>query len=376
MIVRRLGDDVVRRPGRDLTDRHDGRVEDVDAARDHQLQRLHDLARDRDRVDRAERLAGMPTGAVHDDLERVRRRHRRPALGGHRSRSGRVEVMCSANAPVTGDGVPSASGGTSSSPSSSMNRAPPSPSSPGWNMNSTRPGDLVAARREQLGGGGQHRRVGVVPAGVHPVVGGRAEVEPGVLVQRQRVHVAPQQHRRPRLAAGEQGGDARRRLVQGEVERQPVERLEHHVAGRGEVVADLGCACSRRRNATVSSCRSRASSRRVSSVMSRWYAADRKCGKPTAVLADRVAIVPPCSVWSSRSSPSSRATRAPRHRAARGAPRARHRRRLRTVRIGLRDIQRTCRRRGGGDRHCCAGERATHVNIDLVTIDGDRGSGQ
>ncbi len=58
---------------------------------------------------------------------------------------GIVEVMWSANAPVTGEGVPSASGGTSSSPSSSMNRAPCSPSSPGWNMNRTRPG--ISSRR-------------------------------------------------------------------------------------------------------------------------------------------------------------------------------------------------------------------------------------
>ena len=77
-------------------------------------------------------------------------------------------------------------------------------------------------------------------AGVHAVVGGRTEVETGVLVQRQRIHVAPKQHGRPRLAAGEQRGDTRRGLVQGEVERQAVERLEHHVAGGWEVVADLG----------------------------------------------------------------------------------------------------------------------------------------
>ena len=37
---------------------------------------------------------------------------------------GIVEVMWSANAPVTGDSVPSASGGRSSRPSSSMWRAP------------------------------------------------------------------------------------------------------------------------------------------------------------------------------------------------------------------------------------------------------------
>ena len=79
---RRLRDDVASRAGDDLADGHDRGVEDVDPARDHQLQRLHDLARDRDRVDRAERLAGMTTGPVHDDLERVGGGHRRPTLGG------------------------------------------------------------------------------------------------------------------------------------------------------------------------------------------------------------------------------------------------------------------------------------------------------
>ena len=52
---------------------------------------------------------------------------------------GSDDVMCSANAASTGDGVPSESAGTSSRPSSSMNRAPWWPSSPGWNMNNTRP---------------------------------------------------------------------------------------------------------------------------------------------------------------------------------------------------------------------------------------------
>jgi hypothetical protein len=121
---------------------------------------------------------------------------------------GSDDVMWSANAPVTGDGEPSASGGTSSSPSSSMKRAPWCPSSPGWNMNSTRPGRSRDAGREQLRTD-QHRRVRVVPAGVHRAVGRRREVEPGVLVERQRVHVAAQQHGRAGLTAGEQRRDAR-----------------------------------------------------------------------------------------------------------------------------------------------------------------------
>ena len=52
---------------------------------------------------------------------------------------GRADVMCRAKAVLTGDRLPSASAGTSRRPSSSMKRAPWWPSSPGWNMNSTRP---------------------------------------------------------------------------------------------------------------------------------------------------------------------------------------------------------------------------------------------
>jgi len=38
-------------------------------------------------------------------------------------------------------------------------------------------------------GAGQHRHVGVVPAGVHPVRVARRERQPGLLGHRQRVHV-------------------------------------------------------------------------------------------------------------------------------------------------------------------------------------------
>jgi hypothetical protein len=45
-----VGDDVVTGPGLDVRHGHHGRVEDVDAAGDHRLQREHDLGGDGDRV--------------------------------------------------------------------------------------------------------------------------------------------------------------------------------------------------------------------------------------------------------------------------------------------------------------------------------------
>ena len=68
----------------------------------------------------------------------------------------------------------------------------------------------------------------------------RAEVEPGVLVQRQGVHVAAQQHGRARLAARRAGRRSAGGLVQRDVERQAVERLEHGLPGDRQLVADLG----------------------------------------------------------------------------------------------------------------------------------------
>ena len=57
--------------------------------------------------------------------------------------------------------------GTSSRPSSSMTRAPAEPSSPGWNISSTRPASAGPTLHEQPRRAEQHRDVGVVAARVH-----------------------------------------------------------------------------------------------------------------------------------------------------------------------------------------------------------------
>ncbi len=112
-------------------------------------------------------------------------------------------------------------------------------------MNRTRPARSFDASRQQPGGADEHRRVRVVPARVHLVADAGCEVEPGVLVQRQGVHVAAQQHGRARFRAGEQGGDAARGLVDGDVERERVDGLEHLLPRDRQVVADLGVAMQR-----------------------------------------------------------------------------------------------------------------------------------
>ena len=61
-------------------------------------------------------------------------------------------------------------------------------------MKRTSPASSPAPRAQHARGAGEHRGVGVVPAGVHPPGDRRGEVEPGLLGHRQRVHVAAQQH--------------------------------------------------------------------------------------------------------------------------------------------------------------------------------------
>ena len=169
-------------------------------AGDHRLQRLHDLARDRDRIERPVRLAGVAARARDGDAQRVGRRHASGRPGSSSSPVGSADVMWMANALVTGDGVPSASGGTSSSPSSSMKRAPWCALLAGLEHEQHPAGQLVAVRRQQPA-----PRRPASPCGCRgrrrasrPSTRER-EVEAGVLVQRQGVHVAAQQDRRARL---------------------------------------------------------------------------------------------------------------------------------------------------------------------------------
>ena len=134
------------------------------------------------------------------------------------------------------------------------------------------PGQLVAAVGEQPRRADEHGRVGVVAAGVHRAVDPRGEVEPGVLVHRQGVHVAAQEDRRSGLGAGEHGGDAAGRLVDGDVERQALDRLRARASRvTGSSLPTSGHSCNVRRSSTAALSRSFAASR--SDVVSRRHRA-------------------------------------------------------------------------------------------------------
>jgi hypothetical protein len=93
---------------------------------------------------------------------------------------------------------------------------------------------------EQPCGGREHGRVGVVPARVHRAVHLRGEREAAVLTQRQRVHVAAQQHRRPRVGPVEDGGHRRAGLALRDMQVEALQSVQHGGLRGGQVEPQFG----------------------------------------------------------------------------------------------------------------------------------------
>ena len=132
-------------------------------------------------------------------------------------------------------------------------------------------GELLAVRAQHPGGADEHRGVQVVAAGVHDAVDAAAELQAGLLLHRQRVHVAAQQHRRsvavarpPRSTAVTD--DRPLPVVTSSGSPSRARSTRSWVSGRSRPTS--GVWCSRRRRSTTSSWTARASSRsRSCSVM-------------------------------------------------------------------------------------------------------------
>ena len=129
--------------------------------------------------------------------------------------------------------------------------------------------ELAAAVGEQAGGAGEHGDVGVVAAGVHGAVDRRWRTRAPVSSGMGRASMSP----RSRIVGP---GRSPSRVATTEVDvvvpvctvsGQPVERLEHGLLRAGQLEAELGLRCIRRRSATASSRRPRASSSRPSSIL-------------------------------------------------------------------------------------------------------------
>ena len=257
---RRLRDDVVGGARRDVRDREHDRVVGVDPPGERRLQRPDHRRGRGHRVERVVRGRGVPAAAGHRD--RAARRPR-PSAARAGSCSSPVGTRRGDVQRVRGVGRP-AGRCASSSPSSIMYRAPWKPSSPGWNMNSTRPASSSRSVGEHAGGGGEHRHVRVVPAGVHrpgdlggelaarcPRCSGRASMSPRSSTvgpgRRPVQHGDDRRHRPARGAPAAAGRRARRRTAS---------RVSGQVQARAP-----GCRCSARRSATVRGCTVRACAR-------------------------------------------------------------------------------------------------------------------
>ena len=185
-------DHVVGGAGVEAADRDDDGVEHVELPGHHRLQREHHLAGGGDRVRGPVRLGGVPAAPVHGDRDLVGRGQHRARPGGeHPARElvrrhvqgvGRDRALAGRVEHALADHVPGAGVALLARLEHEDHRA----------------GQVGLPRREQLRGAGQHGRVQVVTAGVHRARHRRRVRQPGLLGDRQRVHVAAQQHDRPR----------------------------------------------------------------------------------------------------------------------------------------------------------------------------------
>jgi hypothetical protein len=93
---------------------------------------------------------------------------------------------------------------------------------------------------QQAGGADQHRGMCVMSAGVHPAGVARRKVQPGVLLQRQRIHVRSQQDR-PSGQGPAQVGDHRCGALAGaDREWQPAQLIQNLRLCERQVEPELG----------------------------------------------------------------------------------------------------------------------------------------
>jgi len=108
-----------------------------------------------------------------------------------------------------------------------------------------RAGQVRLPGAEQPRGTGQHGCVHVVTAGVHRAGYRRRVRQPGLLGDGQGVHVPAQQHHRARPPAAQHRGHRAERPACADLQRQPVQRVQHLALRLRQVQADLGLAVDR-----------------------------------------------------------------------------------------------------------------------------------
>ena len=178
--------DVVRRAAFDLGDGQHDRIERVDAACDEALQRHHDRARDRNRIQRMVRGRCVSAPAPNCQIDRVggghegagaRCEHAARHVGRDVNRECAIGPRCAVQQAVV-DHLHCAE----------------VPFLAGLKHELDRARETITVRVQQFHRHRQHRSVGIVAARVHAAGFLRGERQARVLRHRQRVHVAAQQH--------------------------------------------------------------------------------------------------------------------------------------------------------------------------------------
>jgi hypothetical protein len=208
------------------------RIEDVDLAGDHGLDREHYLAGDRYRIEREVRHRRVAAPSHHVDEDLVRGGEQGAALGRDHAR-GDVRAL------VDGEGEIDP---TRDVEDSFVDHEPGAVLSllAGLEHEHHPALQFVDVRPQQRGGARQHGDVRVMAARVRRSGVGAREVEAGVLGHRQRVHVASKQHRGSRSAGVQYRHDARERPAAGDAQAQALERGEDGALGARKLQPELG----------------------------------------------------------------------------------------------------------------------------------------
>ncbi len=226
----------MRGAGVDLRDRQHRGVADRDSPTDERLQRGHDLAGDRDRVDPVLRHRGMPAAPGDRRVQRIRRREHRagPSDDQPRAHVGRdVE-----RERRVGRGV-------AQQPVVDHEARAVMPFLARLEHEDDRAGQGLGPRAQCPRRADQHRGVRIMPARMHRAGVARREGQAGLLLHRQRVHVAAQQHGAAIVAhlsasAAQDRDEARRRRPLANLQRQSRKRRLRLLRRTGTVEPDLG----------------------------------------------------------------------------------------------------------------------------------------
>ena len=100
--------------------------------------------------------------------------------------------------------------------------------------------ESVAVRGKEPGCSDEHRGVQVVTTCVHRAVDLAGEVQPGPLLDGQRVHVPAQQDGRARARTAQDRGHRRDSRPRRHFQIKTVDRLQHRALGDRQLEADLG----------------------------------------------------------------------------------------------------------------------------------------